>query len=1398
MILPFDDSSLNQSTSIAGGSSSLSTDACQGKQIAPHSYGVLRCSAILWPDCPFYNIRHQSHVLVISPQTFANVDDEKKKQISFMSNGDGIFLSLKPCRYSTYICVLKNVSEVDEETEGEEQPCPTNADKEYLTAVDKYIVVQGYDVQKTTLLSHNQNWQIINSIFQNKVRPFSDYGRSVDIFNITEEAVANGPSAQFQDVYSPKWIYNFDNQKACQPTTKPSACKGAPANINNSASVASVNASDQAPTATPPPGEQQAPSSFVSTIQTILAITEQVSSFVRMPCISGIDGIQDPIDLMFYLQNASANTSPAANGAKEITNRITKEKGFRIRNINPGLHWGLQKVVPLLSNQGFHLRFKSLAPQPYKIANPNHQYELLPEFDWLDPLVYNLPSRCELLGQKSAEAKEKLEVQRLRDFNLSTQQYIIVQFPPDYDDVPPSDTEAPNNENCPPKDAETISKGNTRQLYLLLIETLPPIICRSLDLSISCNYQPPANASASAAISIASASTSVGGIAEATTDQEGYISQQFQSEFNVHELSRCDFVTSAALFAAKDLTINFRVQSGKLVINFDVPGLEDKHWVVRNYKTVEVPPQPAADGEPADSVKLELKREIVPFNFSKDLLKVYGGNKKIAFGYGPLTFNDTATLPIEEQVFFGAPGASLSGAKVHALLSDGIQPYTPKKFTTNFSAQYRDFSTQTDPLDALRNAEDSASGDASTSCSSTNSDLDYLQNLNENFGKDTVFASVFPSASNDAGLAAAGAAGGGAAGGMQGVLSSAWPSGTTDCVLPADKGIVYNRPENLLSSYDTQISIVMTSEKKANGSDPYAIKVGYNISLTAGGIVLPVGPKGEDGFEEWLNAETPVLRQIHFYVPPEGSAWQAKNLDVGKYVLSFSDSWEHSDFHKVSHSGSISFYIPRGPPLQSSDAALIENLKGILDRNTYIRIALWWDQFSGVGVNQDYMATMQPKNEQQGFSPGGAGSGLLGMPGAGLIGADPFADYGAESTPGCPNGAAAWPSAGNLGKGQLDYNVMFTGFLQGGSLRVEAGKTVLTCQLQDYGKIMEESKFFNAPFFDRMNDNFAVREIMSLVNFKLGGIQPMAIVDESCLGSLDDPAAAKKIKIDAQEEVEVTRFRLPGSYNQLEEPAQRPPDNSSYYDRINIFAKMAAKTYYFDALGRFRYVDMPFEKLLMDFSATQGAKTAAFTKIIQQASKYGVFVSSFKRQSDQLSIDTQDGLTGTVDTDHEILLIESYDVERGVSDVYNSIIIISSTPNGEMPIGGDINYPSIYDSSSVGFLGYKKMFVQMDGLFGSEITVKQMVNHYTKIYVPPLRAKFKYRGYRCMVAMMPVLFNPIDSDKAYPLIISKVSNEIDIRANKWTQSIEGEWLFQGKGVSFGETKIVPVGINGPV
>ena len=122
----------------------------------------------------------------------------------------------------------------------------------------------------------------------------------------------------------------------------------------------------------------------------------------------------------------------------------------------------------------------------------------------------------------------------------------------------------------------------------------------------------------------------------------------------------------------------------------------------------------------------------------------------------------------------------------------------------------------------------------------------------------------------------------------------------------------------------------------------------------------------------------------------------------------------------------------------------------------------------------------------------------------------------------------------------------------------------------------------------------------------------------------------------------------------------------------------------------------------------------------------------------------------------------------GAIDVFNYIKVISTSPEGVLIIQNDENKPSVRDPNSEGFLGYRKMFRQIDAI-GSVPGVQKRVYQYTQFYQPPFTIKFETFG-------LPMRAFDIANIDGQNIIIINLSHTINAKDNKWWMTVEGEWI----------------------
>lgn len=377
--------------------------------------------------------------------------------------------------------------------------------------------------------------------------------------------------------------------------------------------------------------------------------------------------------------------------------------------------------------------------------------------------------------------------------------------------------------------------------------------------------------------------------------------------------------------------------------------------------------------------------------------------------------------------------------------------------------------------------------------------------------------------------------------------------------------------------------------------------------------------------------------------------------------------------------------------------------------------------------------------------------------------------------------------------------IVFTGFCHGGTIQTETNKQVLSCRINDYTKILKDQFFYNSPFFDRMRDVNAVNDILQLAGFRdgnrsdqagaFGGFDiSMGTEEKSTFlpASLVSRMAESEEKdgwynfIFNGEKIYNREYTLTGSYDILQAPLLKFAEGDVYWSAITRFSDLANKVVYFDRLGIFHFEPLPYDQEI--WGAQKGIQTNWSIRDWAALSKGDFFATP----------------VGMTKPDMANQIIGDYSVERIVQDVVNDIKVLSTTPDGEVLIAGHVNYPSLNDPESPGFLGYRKTYFQMDGSFGSESTVKWIINNYTRMFIPPIKVSFKAFGRNNIKALDVITFQPLGSREKQPLIISSVKNIVNPETNMWEQEFEGLWMFPRQNVSWGVTNEIGLGLNGSI
>lgn len=312
---------------------------------------------------------------------------------------------------------------------------------------------------------------------------------------------------------------------------------------------------------------------------------------------------------------------------------------------------------------------------------------------------------------------------------------------------------------------------------------------------------------------------------------------------------------------------------------------------------------------------------------------------------------------------------------------------------------------------------------------------------------------------------------------------------------------------------------------------------------------------------------------------------------------------------------------------------------------------------------------------------------------------------------------------------------LFSGICFGGSITKQAGKRIFSAEIHDYSKILEQSYMFNSPFYDGVRDVNVARDIIQSVGFNM-----------TTAGSLIDKYAQNPNSPAMNEDGKSYQsdvYVLPNSYAKLTNPFWKFQDSSKQFDNLMKMTKLAGKCLYFDRCGIFHYDVLPYDKALFETgNPNDMAVDWFFTEVPCNVSK-------------------QNGV---------ILALERVELQRDVPSVFNIIHSMTGSPSGVLTINDIINKESIVNPKSQGYIGYRKMFLQHQGVFGNDQSLKRLNQHYKKFFKAPVVMKWKSMA--CPIQALQVAC--IDGQK---LVAINVSNTISATDNSWYTQIEGESFF---------------------
>jgi hypothetical protein len=247
-------------------------------------------------------------------------------------------------------------------------------------------------------------------------------------------------------------------------------------------------------------------------------------------------------------------------------------------------------------------------------------------------------------------------------------------------------------------------------------------------------------------------------------------------------------------------------------------------------------------------------------------------------------------------------------------------------------------------------------------------------------------------------------------------------------------------------------------------------------------------------------------------------------------------------------------------------------------------------------------------------------------------------------------------------------------------------------------------------------------------------------------------------------------YVLPGSYGTMDQPILKPNTGDYYADILKKFATISGKFLYFDRRGVMHF-DIPSDEMeIMQITSTDPSRE------IYQAPPSHIFSHTYS-SPDQDLVPWWNVITDT------------YNFQRKVEDIVNEIRVVSSTPNGSLVTAAHMNRASLSDIGLPGFIGFRKMFLQKSGYFGSGEAVRKQVERYTTMFNAPVVANFSILGRVGLQAGQIILIDGPGISGAYRLLLTNVSNTISPRDNSWVSSVSGRYFLPGEKIKFTGTTL---------
>jgi len=334
---------------------------------------------------------------------------------------------------------------------------------------------------------------------------------------------------------------------------------------------------------------------------------------------------------------------------------------------------------------------------------------------------------------------------------------------------------------------------------------------------------------------------------------------------------------------------------------------------------------------------------------------------------------------------------------------------------------------------------------------------------------------------------------------------------------------------------ESEISI----EKINTGIDPGNRRNTFflNIRLKSGDhsfiepLVAPDGSiildtSGNPTYSRWdvKSCVPPVLTMIRLVARAnETPRWNVASLDASDNIMNFSETWNATDFSKVSHTGNIQFLLNEGMVTENN---VTEQILELRDKSFYIEI---WAGYTSQGADNSF------KN---------------------------LDDCNYSRIPGL-------------------YK-LFTGICSGGTVSRSYGKRIMDCKIDDYSDVLKNTRFFNAPFWDGVRDVNAMNELLEIAGFRSDVIpyeaqfssatSPIALNNYGPRHQIKNMASTVgtgKINLifpDGRTSYSIP-YALPSSYARLTQPFFKAKDGDKLQDMAIKISERGGKVFFFDQFG---------------------------------------------------------------------------------------------------------------------------------------------------------------------------------------------------------------------------------------